>query len=177
MNGVFTLDEYHNNVLGELKKIGWAKTVGIYPEFPDDFETPAIFFNVANWNSVDTKTCGALSVELSCNIFLMRGFDAPDYHKRVRNAALTMTAWIEGRVFGPGMQPAEFENVEPVYWEKDGTTSADHACWCVSYSQIIGVGADPFDYPSDGILKQVFVGFAPEIGAEHEKDYYGPIGR
>ena len=178
ISGMDALDEYTNNVHAALMQIPFIKTVGIYPEIPDGFITPAIFFEVEGWGASNDVIAGsAMTVELTCNLYLVREYAADLYGQKARNAALFVSGWINDRMFGPMTRPAVFTDAQEGDWQKSGKSVASHSVWCVSFKQNAGVGADPFDYPSDGILKQVFVGFAPEIGAEHESDYYGPIGR
>ncbi|EBX3143169.1 hypothetical protein DRT30_22710 [Salmonella enterica subsp. enterica serovar Ealing] len=176
ITGMDALDDYTNRVRAAISTIPFIKTVGIYPEIPDGFETPAIFFEVESWVSTDETVPGtALGVELNCNLYLLREFAADQYGQKARNAALYVSGWINGRQFGPATKPAVFGSAEEGDWQKSGKSVASHSVWCVSFSQIVGVGADPFDYPSKGKLKQIFVGLAPDIGAAHEEDYFGPI--
>lgn len=110
-------------------------------------------------------------------MYLLREFAADQYGLKSQNAALHMTSWINGRMFGPGTKPAKFSDAEPCDWIKNGQSVGSHSVQCVSFTQVVGVGQDIFDYPSQGTLKNIYVGIAPDIGAEHESDYYGPIGR
>lgn len=110
-------------------------------------------------------------------MYLLREFAADQYGLKSQNAALYMTSWINGRMFGPGTKPAKFSDAEPCDWIKNGQSVGSHSVQCVSFTQVVGVGPDIFDYPSQGTLKNIYVGIAPDIGAEHEGDYYGPIGR
>ncbi|ECG8601135.1 hypothetical protein FNH69_22000 [Salmonella enterica subsp. salamae] len=177
ITGMDALDDYTNRVRAAISTIPFIKTVGIYPEIPDGFDTPAIFFEVESWSSTDEAVSGAaLGVELNCNLYLLREFAADQYGQKARNAALYVSGWINGRQFGPATKPASFVSAEEGDWQKSGKSVASHSVWCVSFSQVVGVGADPFAPPADApLLKEVFVGFAPDVGAAHEEDYFGPI--
>lgn len=185
MNGVSHLSEYQDAVKAALMKIPWARTVCLYPEIPEGFPTPAIFFDVAAWRRADTELAGNVTLELSCNIFVLRHFsvsvdDEDDEEAvaveivsadtRVRNAALKLSDWVHGRQFGKGTAPAEFISAEPVIWQK-GEGGADHAVWSVNFTQRLAVGADPFDEPDAPRLKEFWLGIFPDVGAGHEQDY------
>jgi hypothetical protein len=180
MNGVEYLDEYQNAVLEELKKIPWAATVGVYPELPDDFETPAIFLDVSRWSRSETEIGGNVTLALDCILFIVRhiqsaeGVDETETgstETRVRNAALKMSDWIHGRQFGIGTASASFENAEPMAWQSGDETRADHAIWAVNYSQLLAVGVDIFDEPDAPIMKEFWLGVFPDVGADHKDDY------
>lgn len=180
MNGVAFLSEYQDAVLAELMKISWAETVCLYPEIPADFPTPAIFFDVAAWRRAEVELGGNVTLELSCNFYVLRHFSVrgpgdPDgagesADTRVRNAALKMSDWVHGRQFGRGTAPAEFISAEPVIWQK-GEGGADHAVWSLNFTQRLAVGADPFDEPDAPRLKEFWLGIFPDVGAGHEQDY------
>ncbi|MEB8638655.1 hypothetical protein P2G74_01540 [Cronobacter muytjensii] len=180
MNGVMWLSEYQDAVLAELKKIPWAATIGLYPEIPDDFSTPAIFFDVARWERADQNVGGKVTINLTCNLFLLRHFvsstgedetEQGSTETRIRNAALIMSDWIHGRVFAAFTAPAELVSAEPMTWER-GDSAPAHAIWCVSFNQLLAVGLDPFAPPPDApLLKEVYLGFSPEIGPDHIDEY------
>lgn len=184
MKGVEWISDYQNLVIEQLRQMDWAETVGIYPDLPDGFPTPAIFIDVARWDKSEDKVGGNLTLKLTCNIYLLRHFSAGEgedetrqggAETRVRNAAGIISDWIDGRRFGSITGPAIFESADPMQWQT-GDTSPEHAIWCVTYTQTVAMGLDPFDPPEDApLLKQIFVGFAPKIGAAHRGDYYGPI--
>ncbi|ENG2646371.1 TPA: hypothetical protein ACU3FO_004503 [Salmonella enterica] len=178
MAGMDAFDEYLDRVKGAVLQVPFIKTVGIYPEIPAGFETPAAFFEVESWSPSSELVAGAsMAVELTCNLYLLREFASDQYGRKAQNAALYMSGWIVGRQFGPGTKPAAFAGAEPCDWIKNDKTVGSHSVQCISFTQVVGIGADPFDYPSKGTLKQIFIGFAPDTGAAHEADYYGPIPR
>ena len=179
MNGVYTLTDYHRAVLGALKNIPWAETVGIYPEIPKGFPTPAIFFDVASWERADREIGGNVTLNLSCNIYILRHFIAGEDEDdavqgstdvRVRNAALKMSDWIHGRQFGPGMAPAVMVSAEPVTWVS-GDDEADCSTWSVSFTQLVAVGTDPFEVAGNPTAKEFWLGIFPNIGPKHKDDY------
>ncbi|WNP36386.1 hypothetical protein RN333_09420 [Enterobacter kobei] len=177
MNGVSFLSDYQDAVKAALMKIPWAQTVRLYPDIPADFPTPAIFFDVAGWQRADTELGGNVTLELRCNLFVLRHFSVGDpdgtgesADNRVRNAALKLSDWVHGRQFGSCTAPAEFISAEPVVWQKS-EGGADHAIWNVSFSQRLAVGADPFDEPDAPRLKEFWLGIFPDVGAGHEQDY------
>ncbi|EBJ0777460.1 hypothetical protein DOG16_22565 [Salmonella enterica] len=184
MKGLSWISDYQNLVVAQLAQMTWAETIGIYPDLPDGFPTPAIFVDVARWGKSDTSIGGRITLDLTCNIYLLRHFSAGadedetqqgGAETRVRNAAGIISEWIDGRQFGGVTGPAVFESADPMQWQA-GDTAPEHAIWCVTYTQSLAMGIDPFDPPENApLLKQIFVGFAPDIGAAHEDDYYGPI--
>jgi hypothetical protein len=180
MNGLNWLDDYQNAVLSALKQIPWASTIGLYPDLTeDDFPTPAVLFDVARWERSDTPLGGNLTLSLTCNFYILRHFMAGEgedekevgsAETRVRNASLKMSDWIEGRQFGPGTAPAEFDSAEPMVWDM-GQGGSPYAIWSVSFTQRIAVGIDPFDDSDAPPLTEFWLGIFPEIG-EANKDKY-----
>lgn len=179
MNGVFWLDDYQDVVIEELKKIPWAATVGLYSEIPEGFPTPAIFFDVASWERTDRPIGGHLTLELTCNIYILRHFMAAEgedetekgsVETRVRNAALKMSDWVHGRPFGTGTAPAVMTSAEPMIWEK-GDSAPEHSIWSVSFTQRLAVGTDPFEVEGAPKLTEFWVGIFPDIGPDHKDDY------
>lgn len=180
MNGLKWISEYQDLVLSALKEMTWAETIGAYSEIPDGFPTPAIFVDVARWEPSESKIGGRITLDLTCNLYLLRHFFAGDgedekergsAETRVRNAAGIITEWIDGRRFGAVTGPAVFDSADPMQWQS-GDTAPEHAIWCVTYTQPLAMGIDPFAPPEDApLLKEIFVGFAPDIGKEHEADY------
>lgn len=180
MNGVEFLDEYQLAAIDDLKAIPWAKTVGIYPELPDDLITPAIFLDVSKWSRSEIEIGGNVTLNLTCMLYVVREYqidDEPDEavmgatETMVRNAALKMSDWVHGRQFGFGTAPANFESAEPAYWQK-GDTRQNHAIWAVEYSQLLAVGKDFFDEPDAPLLKEFWLGIFPDVGAAHKDDYH-----
>lgn len=171
--GMDAFDEYTNRVRAAVLQIPFVKTFGVYPEIPEGFETPAVFFEIGNWEPSSEVIAGsALTVSLNCSLYILREFAADKYGQKARNAALYMSSWIDGRGFGPGTQPATFGGSEPADWIKNGKALGSHSVWCVSFSQVVGVGVGPFVTPTDApLLREVFVGMAPDVGKEHEADY------
>lgn len=186
MRGVSWISEYQNLVVAQLAQMTWAETIGVYPDLPGGFPTPAIFIDVARWEKSNMSIGGGITLDLTCNIYLLRHFTAGEgedeteqggAEMRVRNAAGIISEWIDGRQFGGVTGPAVFESADPMQWQA-GDVSPEYAIWCVTYTQPLAVGIDPFDPPADAApLKQIFVGFAPDVGAAHEEDYFGPIPR
>ncbi|MHA1067010.1 hypothetical protein ACR9GP_24515 [Enterobacter ludwigii] len=182
MKGVEYLDEYQKTVLAELKTIPWALTVGMYPELPEDFITPAIFLDVARWGRSEVMIGGNVTVELSCTLYVVRAYQTDDdeaeedeaeqnkTETRVRNAALRMSDWIHGRQFGTTTAPALFESADPMVWQ-GGENRMNHAIWGVVYTQSLAVGKDFFEEPDAPNLKVFWLGVFPEVGAAHKDDY------
>lgn len=179
MNGVFWLSEYQDAVIAEIQKIPWVVTSGAYPDIPDGFPTPAVFFDVASWERSDTEIGGNVTLDLTCNIYILRHYMAGDGENeqeegsaeiRVRNAALKMSDWVHGHQFGTGTAPAVFGAAEPMIWQK-GDSSAEHAIWSVKFNQLLAVGIDPFEEPDAPILKEFWLGIFPDIGPDHIDDY------
>lgn len=177
MNGVFWLDDYQNAVLDEIKNIPWVITAGLYPEIPDGFPSPAVFFNVASWERTDKVIGGHLTLDLTCEFYLLRSVMAGERDKRekndpeimVRNAALKMSDWIHGRQFGPGMAPAVMMSAEPVQWMEEDRKP--YAAWAITFTQRLAVGADPFEVEGAPKLTEFWLGIFPDIGPEHKDDY------
>lgn len=172
MSGYLSLDEYHDAVEASLKTIPWIKTTGIYPEIPDGFDTPAVFFEVESWEHEESSAPGAaMSIVMQCNLYVLREFEADLYGRKARNAALYLSGWINGRQFGEMTGPAEFSQAEEATWNKSGKAVASHCVWAISFSQKVDIGEDPFEPGQAGPLKEAWLGKVPDVGPDHIDDY------
>ena len=173
MNGLINFESYLSAVESKLSQLEIFKTVGIFDEIKDDYETPAIFFEIQDWDKADGVNLGGnLTVTLSCNFYIVRELAAKGYNRKLRNAALTFTGWVHGQTFGPGTSPAEFVSAQDGDWYKDEDKSlASHHVWCCTIEQNVAVGLDEFDSSDAPLLKELWLAFAPDIGPEHKDDY------
>lgn len=55
------------------------------------------------------------------------------------------------------------------------TLAAARALWSVEVHQPVVLFGEADAEPALGFLKELFVGVAPNVGADHEADYFGPI--
>ncbi len=113
------LGRYHDAVTDALKKIGWVRDAGAYPErnVPrfSGLTTPAVYFSINSWEQGGGNE-GQLSVNLTCDLFVVvdaagSGVSQPEIF--VRTAAADITQWIDGQQFGLGhIEPAVFTTAE-----------------------------------------------------------------
>lgn len=172
MNGMINFEGYTSAVMEALSGLEIFKTVGMYDELPDGFETPAVFFEIESWEFADGANIGGkLSVRLSCNFYIVREFAAKEYNRKLRNASLAFTGWVHGRAFGTNCGAAQFVSAENGGWYKDEKALASHHVWCVNTEQVVGIGMDYFDSSNAPLLKELWLGLAPDIGAAHKDDY------
>lgn len=177
MNGLINFEGYLSAVEAELKSLGAFKTVGIYSEMDDGFETPAIFFEIERWEIDDSCNLGGnLTAVLTCNFYVVREKAAKGYDRKVRNAALLFTGWVHQRQFGPGTGPAVFVSAEGGSLYLDEKELSSHHAFCVTIEQSVGVGIDEFDDTGAPTLKELWLGVAPDTG-EANKDKYTLIAK
>lgn len=55
------------------------------------------------------------------------------------------------------------------------TLNAGRALWSVEINQPVALDGEANAEPAPGFLKELYIGVAPNIGAAHEADYFGPI--
>ncbi|WP_368900354.1 hypothetical protein [Mixta calida] len=169
------MEPYHDAVVAALKEISWVRNAAHYPD--EDIPkfsgliTPAVYFTVNSWDPVANST-GQLSVELSCDLYVVAdaagdaGISQPEIFACC--AAADITQWIDGQQFGLG-------NVEPAAFISAGKDEFDprmddYLVWRISFSQRAAFGADPFA-PAGGPIKKIWLGAAPEIGAQNVDRY------
>lgn len=177
MNGIDWLDDYQYAVIAELQAIPWVVTAGLYPEIPAGFKSPAVFFNVASWERGERELGGNVTLNLTCEVYILRSFMAGDDDKlqkndpeiMVRNAALKMSDWIHGRQFGTCMAPAVMVSAEPIQWADEDRRN--YAAWAVTFNQLVAVGTDPFEVAGNPIAKEFWFGVFPDVGPKHKDDY------
>ncbi|MCS2152374.1 hypothetical protein MUU49_07225 [Scandinavium goeteborgense] len=172
MNGLINFEDYLSSVEAELATLDIFKTVGIWGEIKDGYETPAIFFEIERWEEADNVNFGGnLTVQLTCNFYIVREFAAEEYNRKLRNLALAFTGWIHGRTFGPGTGPVNFISAEPGGFYQDEKALSSHHVWSVTVEQCVAAGIDPFDDSCAPLLKEVWLGISPDVGAGHKDDY------
>ncbi|CAI1717461.1 hypothetical protein [Serratia quinivorans] len=171
MNGLLNFEGYLSAVEAALRSLDIFKTVGIYSEMGDGYETPAVFFDIERWEESEACLGGNLTVNLACNFYIVRELAAEGYNRKIRNAALLFTGWIHQRQFGPGTGPAQFVSAESGNIYLDEKALASHHAWCVTIEQCVAVGMDPFDDTGAPTLKEVWMGISPDVGATHKDDY------
>lgn len=176
MNGVQWLDDYQDAVVARLLEIPWVVTAGLYPDIPAGFASPAVFFNVASWERAERALGGNVTLNLTCEIYILRSFMAGETDEEegdpevlVRNAALKMSDWIHGRQFGPCMAPAVMVSAEPVQWADNDKST--YASWAITFNQLLAVGTDPFEVAGNPTAKEFWFGIFPDIGPNHKDDY------
>ncbi len=168
------LGSYHDAVIESLKKISWVADADAYPErnVPrfDDLVTPAVYFTINSWDQAGGNE-GQLNVSLSCDLFVVidsagEALSVPEIF--LRTAAADITQWIDGQQFGlTQLEPAVFVSAEKDEFDPrmDG-----YLVWRISFTQSAAFGADPFA-TTNGPLRQVWLGKAPDIGSAHVDDY------
>ncbi|WP_407901288.1 hypothetical protein [Providencia rustigianii] len=163
---------YHESVLTALRALPWVNTVDMYPETVTPLVTPAVFFSVDGWE-MDNHSDGQLRVTLSGSLWVLVDRAAtseigrPDVY--IRSAAADLTQWIDGQTFGLSMvEPAVFLSADV---DETDPQLDDYLVWHVSFTQSVALGADPF--ATDNLpLQRVWLGIAPDIGAQHVEDYH-----
>ncbi|MDY3572314.1 hypothetical protein [Enterobacter hormaechei] len=171
MNGLLNFEGYTSAVESALRTLDIFKTVGVYSEINDGYETPAIFFEIERWEESEASLGGNLTVSLTCNFYIVRELAAGGYNQKIRNAALLFTGWVHRRQFGPGTGPAQFVSAESGSIYLDEKDLASHHAWCVTIEQCVAVGMDPFDDTGAPTLKEVWLGIFPDVGKGHENGY------
>ncbi|HCR9757150.1 TPA: hypothetical protein OPR07_000337 [Citrobacter koseri] len=168
------LAQYHDAVIGALKKIEWVRDADAYPEknVPrfSGLVTPAVWLTINGWEKGGGNE-GQLNVVLSCDLFVVvdpaaSGVSKPEIF--LRTAAADITQWIDGQQFGLNYpEPAVF--IDAGRDEFDPRMD-DYLVWRISYTQSAAFGADPFAQ-LNAPLKAVWLGKAPDIGCAHVDDY------
>lgn len=168
------LGRYHDAVTDALKKIGWVRDAGAYPErnVPrfSGLTTPAVYFSINSWEQGGGNE-GQLNVNLTCDLFVVvdaagSGVSQPEIF--VRTAAADITQWIDGQQFGLGhIEPAVFTTAER---DEFDPRMDDYLVWRISFTQAAAFGTDPF--ANNGMpLQQAWLGVAPDTGRNHVDDY------
>lgn len=167
------MGQYHDAVMGALKRISWVRDADAYPDknIPkfSGLITPAVYFTINRCSNAGGNE-GQLSVELDCDLFIVvdaAGSNTERPEIFLRSAMADITQWINGQQFGlPHIEPAVFNSGER---DEFDPRMDDYLVWRVNYSQVAAFGADPF--PAGAPLKKIWLGEAPDIGSAHVNDY------
>ena len=163
---------YHEAVCSALSSLKWVKQAADYPEEQTALVTPAVYMTVNGWHPVSSGT-GQLRVVLDVDLFVVCDRAASDEIARpeiyARAAAADLSQWLDGQLFGlSDAEPAVFtEAVRDAF----DPAMDDYLVFRVAYTQVTGLGADPFA-PGDGAgMRAAWLGKAPDIGSQHVNDY------
>ncbi len=168
---ISSLDEFHDAVLTTLKKAFGEKvqTVEDYRNDDHHIVTPAIFFDITNIAYGESRD-DRLPVELDCSLTLILSNEFPNVGRQIRNFAVETIKVIEDANFGlsrtatvpTGIAARPDPSFDP---EKPATTS-----FVVSWVQTIHLARVTTE-DKEVVPCQVWIGFDPNIGKGHEKDY------
>lgn len=162
---------WHAAALDALKQLKWVKDADTYPDRVTQLTTPAVFLAVDGWDA-DGNADGQVSVVLSASLWVLvdRAGESPAGKPDIiiRSAAAALTHWIDGQTFGlAGVAPAVFVSADA---DETDPRLDDYLVWQVSFNQAVTFGTDPF--ATDNLpLQRVWLGMAPDTGAQHADDY------
>ncbi len=168
-NYISSLDEFHHAVLDTLKNSfgDKVKTISAYKNDDHHIVTPSIFFDITEIRYGSSRD-DRLPVELSCLLLITLSNEFENVDMQIRNFAVETIKVIEDANFGltktatiPANIVATPEHPIP---EKPATTS-----FSVTWTQTIHLERET--RTETPIPCRVFVGFDPDIGKGHEKDY------
>ncbi|GAA03229.1 hypothetical protein [Photobacterium leiognathi] len=161
---------YHETVCEWLKEsLPWLVSVTSYPEVSAPIDTPCAFFAVDDWErSSSQKTDGRKAMDLSCSVLLVYSMEDPDYHIKIRDAAMQLSVLIDESHLGlTGVYAAKFLSAAPNDFEPDLSA---YVVWEVRFTQTLLLDKTDISAPifNPG---QVWVGYAPDVGSAHKDDY------
>ncbi|UYM14258.1 hypothetical protein [Endozoicomonas euniceicola] len=163
------LNEWHQSVIDGLKTLKAFKTVAEYPREKKKIVTPAAFLELTaiQAQADDNANTEQLPVTLEAEVRIICGYRTKEVKRYIRLLAAQVAHYLDGQRFGVPSQPARVGGC----WPDEFDTELDnYEVWRVVFTQDVLLGATVFD--DSGIIPEsVYVGFAPDIGKDHEDDY------
>lgn len=174
-----TMSGYHEALQASLNTLSWVSFSGHYAEIKTQLTTPAVLVSVPSWQKAERHlSCGKMTVDLDVELYVVcdnsmtnesTGGQKPNAELFVRSAAADLTQWLDGNFFGlECVTPAAFVRAEREEFNPD---MDDYVAFRLEFTQGVALGVDPFSPGEGEALHKVWLGVAPNIGAEHIDDY------
>lgn len=165
-----TVKAFHQAVMAAIAGHFTGKVqVLAYPMETSQIQTPAVLLEMESAEEGQDPGDGRIALRCRMAAHCVLGFQTEQIGLEVRSFAAQLFTLITDYKFGLGVNISWPEGLELHPGEfKPG--KAGFESWCVTWEQTLYLGDSAWD--DSGIVPQtVYLGIAPEIGAEHEADY------
>lgn len=167
MNTPVNLDTLHAAIRTQLAAAFPSAAVEFYTRPGDRIPTPAIHFELEEITADDPDDIGTeqLAVTLRFNAYAILSYKTPN-KLALRSLAASLMAVIRGKRWG---QPVGAANVLGAFPDQIDGQPEDYEVMRIEFEHEALLGTDV--WPGGELPTEVYLGFAPEIGPEHEDDY------
>lgn len=167
MNTAVDISDLHDSIKAELAAQFTAATVDFYNRPGERIPSPSILFELEEITADDPDDIGTeqINVRLRFNAYAILSYKAPN-KLALRALAASLMAFIHGRRWG---QPVGAANVLGAFPDQVTGQPEDYEVMRIEFEHEALLGQDV--WPGGELPTEVYLGFAPEIGPEHEDDY------
>ena len=169
------LDQLHQAILNQIAtQFPDLQTVEDYSQSRMRFDAPACFVELTQLDAgeMDPGT-EQLQVAARFEAHLIIGFRELDAKRSIRKLAGAFSAFLRNQRWGLPVGPAQFVAAAPDEIAGVGR-NAEHLdqyeVWTIEWEQQIHLGQSVWK-GDDTLITEIYVGFDPEIGPDHEDDY------
>lgn len=152
-----------------MAEIPGIETSGFYPKLREAVKVPAIFVDMASLEPGDDPGTDEIAyiARFEARIIVGAVDDQANAPLRVRELAAEVGRIIHKNSFGLPVKPAALVSIGNDGFSPDLDA---YDVWMVEWEQEFHIGESVWD--DDGIVpSEIYVGFAPYIGAAHEDKY------
>lgn len=167
MNTAVDLAALHAAMKSQLAAQFSAAVVDYYNRPGERIASPSILFELEEIAADDPDDTGTeqIAVRLKWNAFVVLSYKAPN-KLALRTLAASVMAFIRGRRWG---QPVGAANVVGAFPDLIDGQPEDYEVMRIEFEHEALLGTDV--WPGGSLPLEVYLGFAPEIGPDHEDDY------
>lgn len=169
------LDQLHQAILNKIAgQFPDIQTVEDYSQARTRFSAPACFVELTQLDAGDMDPgTEQLQVAARFEAHLIIGFRQLDAKRAIRKLAGAFSVFLRNQRWGLPVGPAQFVAAAPDEISGVGR-NAEHLdqyeVWTIEWEQDIHLGQSIWK-GDDTLISEVYVGFAPEIGPDHESNY------
>jgi len=165
------LDQLHQAIMDKIAaQFPNLKTVDDYSQARNRFTAPACFVELTQLDAGEADPgTEQLQVAARFEAHLIIRFKKLEAKRAIRNLAGAFSAFLRNQRWGLPVGPAQFVAASPD--EIAGSESLDqYEVWTIEWEQEVHLGQSIWK-GDDTLISEIYVGYSPEIGPEHESDY------
>jgi len=169
------LDQLQQAILNKIAtQFPDLQTVEDFSQARDKFTAPACFVELTQLDAGDADPgTEQLQVSARFEAHLIISFRKLQAKRAIRKLAGAFSVFLRNQRWGLPVGPAQFVAAAPDEIAATGR-NADHLdqyeVWTIEWEQEVHLGQSVWK-GDDTLISEIYVGYSPEIGPEHESDY------
>lgn len=169
------LDQLHQAILDKIAaQFPDLQTVEDYSQARNRFTTPACFVELTQLDAGEADPgTEQLQVSARFEAHLIVSFKKLEAKRAIRKLAGAFSVFLRNQRWGLPVGPAQFVAASPDEIAATGRYAENidqYEVWTIEWEQQILLGQSVWK-GDDTLISEIYVGYSPEIGPEHESDY------